>query len=145
MTVLGILFLCNIINVADWKKWAFTLVTFFGGIWIFVDLIWTLKSPSKRKKNCLLDKIILIPNGLALIGLDTFALIKLIKDPSWTNIGDVNFFQYLIGSAILYVALVFLFEAIYHWYHVHPLVYEMIEEDEKKEQEESVPEETKEE
>lgn len=130
---LGVLFVIAIIKVSDWKKWLFTIITLGGGIWAITDFVWTLKSEKKRKKNCLLDKIILLPNAAALIGLDIYALVNLIKDNSWTGNNGVPFFQYVIGGALIYVGVVFLFEAIYHWFVIHPLVIEAAEEEKVKE------------
>ncbi len=121
---LGILFLLGIIKVLDWKKWAFTIITLIGGCWAIIDFIWTIKSEKKRKKNSLLDKVLLLPSALALIVLDIISLINLIKDNSFTGFNGVNLFRYEIGVALLYVALVFIIEAIYHWYHPLPILIE---------------------
>ena len=37
--VLGILFLTGTISVADWKRWAFAIVTLAGGVWLIIDFI----------------------------------------------------------------------------------------------------------
>lgn len=134
--VLGLLFLFGVIKVADWKKWFFTILTLVGGIWVFIDFFWTLKSEKKRKKNSLLDKVLLLPNGAIIFVIDIFTLVMLIKDPSWTGFYGVNFFQYLIGGAVLYCALVLGFEAIYHYFHIHPMVYQILEEAKEKEAQE---------
>lgn len=129
---LGILFLLGIIKVLDWKKWAFTIITLIGGCWAVIDFIWTIKSEKKRKKNSLLDKILLLPSALTLIVLDIICLINLIKDKDFTGFDNVNIFKYEIGIALIYVAIVFIIEAIYHWYHPLPL---LLEEDKKEETE----------
>ncbi|MCQ2742768.1 MAG: hypothetical protein MJ239_05685 [Bacilli bacterium] len=131
-TVLGILFIVHVISVADWKKWAFTCVTLLGGCWCVTDFIWTLVSPKKRAKNSLLDKILLLPNGVALIGLDIFALISLIQDPSRTDLDQ--FFQIEIGVALLYIAVVYVIEGIYHYFKPHPSILEAVKEDEENEE-----------
>lgn len=130
--VLGILFICHVINVADWKKWAFTCVTLLGGCWCIADFIWTLVSPKKRAKNSLLDKILLLPNGCALLGLDIFALINLIQDPSRTDLD--TFFQIEIGCALLYLSVAYIVEAIYHYYKPHPSIIEAVEADRQNEE-----------
>lgn len=129
--VLSVLFFANVIKVADWKKWLFTIITFIGGFWVWIDFVWTIKSPKKRKKNCLLDKILLLPNASILIILDLISLIKLAQDPNWVGFGNSNFFGMLIGSALLYISVVYIFEGIYHYFVIHPMAYEMIEEENK--------------
>ena len=121
---LGILFLLGIIKVLDWKKWVFSIVTLIGGIWAIIDFIWTIKSEKKRKKNSLLDKILLLPSALTLIVLDIICLINLIQNKDFTGFNNINIFKYEIGIALLYVGVVFIIEAIYHWYHPHPLLQE---------------------
>lgn len=146
MALLCFLFAFGIIPVKDWKKWLFTILTLVGGIWMIVDFVWTLKSEKKRKKNSLIDKIILVPSGLALLGLDIYALVNLAKDTTWCMIGDINFFQVEISCALGYVAIVYIFMAIYHWFNIHPMVNEMMEEDKKeKEIQENTKEENKQE
>ena len=65
--VLGILFLLDVIKVADWKRYAFTYVTLAGGAWIITDFFWTTFSKNRRAKNCLLDKCLMLPVGLGLV------------------------------------------------------------------------------
>ena len=144
LTVLGFLFAFNIIPVADWKIWFFTILTLIGGTWVTIDFFWTIFSEKKRKKNGLLDKCILLPEGICLIICDIYALINLAKDPSWKFIGEVNYFQVVITCAIFYVAVTFYFEAIFHYFKVHPMVYEMIEEEKKEQEQENNKEEKKE-
>lgn len=145
LVLLGFLFAFKVILVADWKKWLFTILTLAGGVWVTIDFFWTLFSEKKRAKNCLLDKILLFPEGICLLICDIYALIRLFKDPSWTNIGEINFFQVEISLALFYVGLVYLFEAIYHYFVIHPMVYQMIEDEKKEEEEESKNEEKEEE
>lgn len=132
--VLGALFLASIIKVADWKKWLFTLLTLVGGLWAIYEFVWTLKSEKKRKRSCLLDKILLLPNGVFLIGLDIYALVRLAQDKAWTGDRGFNYFAAVIGGALIYLGAVYIFEGIYHWFKIHPLVYEMMEEDKEKEE-----------
>lgn len=124
--VLGVLFLTNVISVKDWKKWAFSIITLLGGIWLIVDFIWTLVSKKRRAKNCLLDKILVVPSALSLFVLDIYALVHLIPVPSWTGNG---FFKYEIGIALCYLSVVYLVQAIYHLFVPHPSIVEAIEEE----------------
>lgn len=138
MTVLAFLFGFGIIPIRDWKKWLFSILTLIGGIWMIIDFIWTIRSEKKRKRSCMIDKIILVPSGLTLLGLDIYALVNLIINPEWCMIGEINFFQVEITCAIGYVAIVYYFEAIYHWFKIHPMVYEMIEEEKQQEEQKAL-------
>ena len=125
---LGVLFLTNVISVKDWKKWAFTIVTMLGGVWLVTDFVWTLVSKKRRAKSCLLDKILVVPSGLTLFVLDIYALCHLIPNPSWTGNG-VEFFKLEIGIALCYLSLVYLVQGIYHLFVPHPSIIEAIEEE----------------
>lgn len=108
--VLGILILLEVINVWDWKKIAFTWVTLFGGFLLWGDFVWLLCSKKRRKKNSLLDKILVLPSASFLIGYDLYSLIK----------GDDSIISIVMGSVFVYLAAVYLFEGIYHWFKTHP-------------------------
>jgi uncharacterized membrane protein HdeD (DUF308 family) len=122
--VLGVLFLTNVITVSDTRRLIFTWVTLFGGFFGIGDLLWVIFSPKRRKKNSLLDKILIVPLGLSLIVIDLLALIQQSNDNEQT--------RYVMGAAFCYIAVIYLFEAIYHWYHPIP---SLVEEDDKKPEE----------
>ncbi len=124
--VLGILFLLDVIKVADWKRYAFTYVTLAGGVWITVDFFWTTFSAKRRAKNCLLDKILMLPVGLALVGFDIYAITQ--------GCAETLPYRYVIGIDLCVIAAIFLFETIYHWFKPIPAVIEAALEDEKKEE-----------
>ena len=119
--ILGVLILLGTINVRDWKKIAFTWVTLFGGFILYGDFFWALFSKKRRKKNSLLDKILVLPSGTFLIGYDLYVLIS--NDDSWI--------PYVMGAIFVYLALVYAFEAIYHWFVTHPYLLEDEEKSEK--------------
>jgi hypothetical protein len=124
--VLGILFLVNVITVSDTRRLIFTWVTLFGGFLGIGDFLWVLLSPKRRKKNSLVDKIAILPLGVALIVIDFMALIQQSNDNEKT--------RYVMGAAFCYIALIYIFEAIYHWFRPIP---SLVEEDEKKPEESS--------
>lgn len=136
--VLGVLFLLGIIAVKDWKKWTFTIVTLLGGIWLVTDFIWTLRSKKRRAKSSLFDKALVVPSGLTLFVLDIYALVHLIPNKDWVG-NNGNFFRYVIGIALCYLAVVYTAQGIYHLFVTHPSLIEALEEDrleqEKKNQE----------
>lgn len=109
-TVLGILILLGTISVRDWKKVAFTWVTLFGGFILYGDFFWVLFSKKRRKKNSLLDKVLVLPSGTFLIGYDLYVLIT----------QDDGIISYVMGGVFIYLAAVYLFEGIYHWFVTHP-------------------------
>lgn len=124
--VLGILFLTGVIKVAEWKRYAFTYVTLAGGVWICVDFFWTAFSPKRRAKNCLLDKILMFPVGLALLGWDIYAIAN--------GCAESLPYAYVIGGDFCYIAAVYLFQAIYHWFRPIPAVIEAALEESKPEE-----------
>lgn len=132
---LGILFLTGVIAIRDYKKWLFPILTLIGAIWVITEFIWILASPKKRAKSCLIDKILLLPSALTFLGCDTYVLIKMIINPSTTEFSV--FFPLYIGITILYLAAVYLFQAIYHFYRPLPILVEAAREDALNEQKEA--------
>ena len=137
--VLGILFLTGTISVADWKRWAFAIVTLAGGVWLIIDFIWTLVSKKRRAKNCLLDKAMVAPMALCVLAFDILAFAF-----GWVNASGegastaILAFRLAIGIALCYYAAVYVFQAISHRYKPLPLVIEAAleaEEEEKKQAE----------
>ena len=132
--VLGILFLTGTISVADWKRWAFAIVTLAGGVWLIIDFIWTLVSKKRRAKNCLLDKAMVAPMALCVLAFDILAFAF-----GWVNASGegastaILSFRLAIGIALCYYAAVYVFQAIYHWYKPLPLVIEAALEEEEEE------------
>ena len=121
--VLGILFLTKIIQVAEWKRYAFTYVTLFGGAWIITDFFWTLLSPKSRAKNSMLDKILMLPVGPVLVVFDIYAITQ--------GCAETLPYYLVIGIDFCYIAAVYLFQTVYHWYRPIPAVIEAALEEEK--------------
>ena len=123
--VLGVLFLTEVINVAEWKRYVFTYVTLAGATWIIVDFIWTFASPKRRAKNSLLDKCLILPVGLVLLVYDIYAITQ--------GCAETLPYRFFIGGNFCYIAAVYAFEAVYHWFHPIPAVIEAaLEEEEEK-------------
>ena len=127
--VLGILFLLDVIKVAEWKRYVFTYVTLAGGAWILIDFIWTLASPKRRAKNCLLDKILVLPVSFVLLGFDIYAITQ--------GCAETLPYRWFIGADLCYIALVYAFEMAYHWFKPIPQVLEAVEEMDAQEKEEA--------
>ncbi len=122
--VIGLLILLGVIQIAGWKKYAFTFVTLIGGLWPIIDFIWVLASKKHRANISLLDKCLVLPVPLSLIPLDIWVLVNGIDNV------ETNVFKFGISIPLIYFALVYAIEAIYHYFKPLPLLLE--EEDEKK-------------
>lgn len=135
--VVAILEIVNVIRMKEIMLTIFNWLTLFGGLWMITDFVWTLVSKKRKAKASLLDKCLLLPLGIYLI---TFDLISLIGQISKTD--NYDFYKYGISGVLFYVAIIYLFEAIYHWFHPIPGFIEQIQE-EQEEQEEKEDEEEK--
>lgn len=122
--VLGILFLVGVIGMSDWKRIVFTYGTLVGGVLLTADFLWGLFSKKRRKRICLLDKILVLPVALALFGFDIYCLALQVNNDSLLSI--------IIGADFCYLAAVYLFESIYHWFYPVP---GLLDEEEKKPEE----------
>ena len=130
--VLGILFLTDVIKVAEWKRYVFTYVTLLGGLWIVGDFFWCVFSPVHRAKNSMVDKIILLPVGFALLGFDIYAITQ--------GCSDALPYRWFIGADLTYLGAAFLFQSIYHWFRPIPAVIDAaLADEEKKKSEETGP------
>lgn len=106
--VLGILFLTGVITPADWKRYLFTYVTLAGTTWLTIDFIWALASKKRRAKVCLLDKILVLPIVPVLMPFDIYCIIN--------GCAENLPYRYFIGGNLVYLAIVYLFMSIYHYY-----------------------------
>lgn len=113
--VIGILELTSVIHIKDVVITIFNWVTLFGGTIMVIDFIWTMTSPKKRAKSSLIDKFLMLPLGLYLIVFDLVVLIANYDKEIYYDI-----YKYCIGCALLYLAVIYLFQAIYHWKHPVP-------------------------
>ena len=129
--VLGSLFITGVISPAGWKQWTFTIVTLLGGTWLVVDFVWCLASKKRRAKNCLLDKAMVAPMGIAVFVFDIVALCSGWLD---TEVG-VTAYRYGIGIPLLYYACAYIFQGVYHYFHPIPAMYEIAAEEEKERKE----------
>ena len=140
-TVLGLLFLFNVIAIKPWKYWVFPILTLCGGVWFVIDLVWMMNSKKRQEKNSWIDKILPIPSSLAVIGFDIYFLCNNAR------IGDASyerFFRYVISFVLIYYALVYFFEGFYHYFKPSKALTFAFEEALKQEQEEAAKESKKE-
>ena len=114
--VIGLLMICNIWVLSDRFMMLFKWITIFGNTLLIGDLIWILCSPKRRKKNSLLDKFTILPANLYIIVLDILLFM---------NNESINTYRNLyIPPVIIYFALAYTFQAIYHWYRPLPSLLE---------------------
>lgn len=113
-TVIGVLFLTGVIAIKPWKFWVFPILTLCGGIWFIIDLIWMMKSKKRQMKNSLIDKILPLPCALAVMGFDIYFLINNVAHMN--EEGYIAFFRLVIGIVLCYYAVVYFFEAFFHYY-----------------------------
>ena len=110
----------------------FNWITIFGGAWGITDFIWALCSKKRQQRVSMLDKVLLLPLALFII---TYDLICFIAKPD-----NANFYIYMIGAAFAYVAVVYTFQAVYHFYHPIPGLLEDDEEEQTEENSQEKPE-----
>lgn len=114
--VFGILFLCDILKVSEWKTWVFPILTLCGGIYFIVDFVWFLFSKKRQAKNSLIDKVLPFPASIGVIAFDIYALISNCTLEGAAYDEYINIFRIVLGSVLCYYAAVYLFEGIYHWF-----------------------------
>jgi len=112
--VLGILIITHIIGMSPKRITIFTYVTLIGGFVGIGDFVWVLISKKRRKKNSLLDKALVLPIAISLIVIDILTLA--------TGRKDELFYCYVLGSVFCYIAVIYTFEAIYHWFKPIPMI-----------------------
>lgn len=125
--VLGFLFVFGVITPADWKRYVFTYLTLAGGVWLITDFVWALLSKKRRQKVSLLDKALVLPVAPILITFDIYAITQ--------GCNESLPYRYFIGFDLLYLALVYAFQAIYHYYkptrQMLDIIKEALQEEEK--------------
>jgi len=129
--ILGILRLTGVMQYNETRRIVFNWITIFGGTWGIVDFVWVLVSKKRRKKNCVLDKVLNLIVGIYILIFDIFCFTNTITEPTMFNL--------LIGIAFIYMFLSLSFQGIYHYFKPTPMIKEAIEE-ELKEQEEKAKE-----
>jgi len=128
--VLGLLTIFGVIEVSERRIAILTWITLVGGAVAIGNSIWFFVSPKKRKKGSMLDTILLLPVPLCMIPIDIIHLV---------NQAIANeYYKFIIGGAFVYITVIYIIEAIYHWYVPLPLLLEAAEEDKQKEEQEKI-------
>ena len=110
--VFGILKITKVMGYSETRRIVFNWITIFGGAWGITDFIWAICSKKRQQRISMIDKILLLPLAIFII---TFDFISLIAKPA-----NDNFYIYSVGAAFLYVAVIYTFESIYHYYNPIP-------------------------
>ena len=122
--VLGMLKLFSVIPTSDNSQLIFKIVTLGGATLMVSDFFWCLFSPRRRKKNSLLDKVMVLPLAIYLFAYDIAGFV--VNRPS-------SYYQIGVSMVFFYITCIYVFQAIYHYYHPIPMMIEAIEEEEKAE------------
>ena len=129
--VFGILKMTQVFGSDPTRTLIFNIITLAGAAWGITDFVWAIASKKRQQRVSLLDKILLLPLVFFMI---TYDLICLLVKPS-----GQDFYCYMLGSAFLYVAIIYSFEAVYHFYHPIPGLLEEDEEEKKDENSQEKP------
>jgi len=123
--LLGILRITGIIEYKETRRIIFNCITLAGFAWGVTDFIWTLVSPKRRAKSCLLDKCLVFPLAIYLCVFDLISFI---------NAANNSTQFYVIGIAVVffYASAIYLVQAIYHYFKPLPILLEGEKKDEPK-------------
>ena len=130
--VFAILKFTRVMGYNETRRIVFNYITLAGGAWGIADFIWAVCSKKRQQRISMIDKVLLLPLALFII---TFDFISLIAKPT-----NPDFYIFMIGGAFAYVAVVYCFEAVYHFYHPIPGLLDDLEEEEKEENSQEKPE-----
>lgn len=120
--VIGLLKLLSVIPTNSGLHLAFHIITLVGSTWVFTDFFWTLFDKKRRARNSLMDKIMALPLAIYMVSFDIAGLV-VARTESYYQIG--------VPMALFYLACIYIFQGIYHYYHPIPLILEAIEEEKK--------------
>lgn len=125
--VIASLRITRVIGYNETRRIIFNYITLVGAAWGIADFVWALRSPKRRQRVSMIDKIVVLP----LVGfMITYDLICLIAKPS-----NENFYIISVGCVIYYAAAIMLFEAIYHYFYpIQALIDEAVEDSKKPEE-----------
>ena len=121
--VIGILKMIGTINSDPTRLLVYNIITIIGSSLFLANFIWALVSPKKRARSCMLDHYISIPVVLYLIGFDIYCFIM-----GKEGI-DYIFAKYSVGSVLIYIAIDYIFQGIYHYFHLTPQLEQAIKEE----------------
>jgi len=124
--VVAILQFTRVIKLGENHLHIINWISIFAAPLGILDFIWFFFSPVRRRKNSMLDKLLILPLAIYIITFDIICFINYEPAP-------LDLAQIMIPCALTYVCLVYTTEAIYHWFKPVPMLYEVVEEDKNKE------------
>lgn len=108
---LSILRITGVIGYNETRRVVFNWITLVGCTFGIGDFIWFCFSKRRRERNFLPDKLAILALAIFMI---TYDLICLTSSPT------PEFCTYMLGGAICYVAVVYIFQGIYHYFRPVP-------------------------
>lgn len=123
--VLGILKITGVMKYNETRRIVFNWITIFGGAWGIIDFLWAISSKKRQQRISLVDKFTLLPLAIFIIVYDLISFIVKPEPPT--------FYQAMLGSAFVYVGIVYIFQSIYHFYRPIPGLFDDDEEEKKEE------------
>ena len=124
--LVGILKITNVMKYNATRTLVFNIITLVGAAWGFTDFFWAISSKKRQQRISLIDKILILPLTIFIV---TYDLICLIAKPS-----NEKFYLYMLGFAFVYVAIIYCFQAVYHFYRPIPGLLDDEDEEEEKDQ-----------
>ena len=121
LITIGFLRLFDVIPYNESRLLAYNIITLVGVAYIIFDLIFSLSSPKRRARFCLVDKIFPLIASIYLVVFDILVLAKINT--------DLSFIKYSIGLVLLYAGMVSLFLGIYHHFKPSKQLLDAIEEE----------------
>ena len=110
--VLGVLRITGIIGYNETRRVVFNWITLCGCTIAIGEFIWYCFSKRKQARGFLPDKLAVLALAIFMITYDLICLIG--KNPS------PEFCTYMLGGAICYVGVVYLFQGVYHYFRPLP-------------------------
>ena len=110
--ILGILRITGIIGYSNTRRIVFNWITLVGGTIAIGEFIWYCFSKRKRARNFLPDKLAVLALASFMITYDLICLIGGNPSP--------EFCTYMLGGAICYIGIVYLFQGVYHYFRPLP-------------------------
>ena len=127
LIVIGVLKYANAIVTKPTRLFVYNILSACCGVWMVAEFIWAMVSPKKRAKTPMLDKIMMLPIGIYILCFDTICFTRKALGLEPLEI----YIRYSVGTVLTVIGLVYIFQAVYHYYHPVPQVIEAIEETKK--------------
>ena len=121
--VLGVFFWIEKLGRSDHFPIVYVVLTMTGSTWILVDFIWAMASKKRQARISLIDKIITLPLGLGLLTFDIYSLVN--------GLNKDTFLSKYVAVFFLYIAIIYIFEGIYHYFKPVPGLIDIEEIDQK--------------